>query len=136
MSFLSKFLLLKCSASVSVSTRRLLGTVACVSVAWAGVVSPAMAQDRTAWLRDNESTKMTGYLLQGEDVYALCDEDCSDLDLILYNEMGVMVDTDEQMDSFPIVTAPYEGTFIVEVAMPSCIHSAGCAVSLSSDYGF
>lgn len=136
MSLLSKSSLLKFSASGFVSVRGLLGTVACASVAWAGVVSPAMAQDRTAWLRDNESTTMTGYLLQGEDVYALCDEDCSDLDLILYNEMGVMVDTDEQLDSFPIVTAPYEGTFIVEIAMPSCLHSAGCSVSLSSDYGF
>jgi len=121
---------------MSVSARGLFGTVACVSVAWAGAMSPAIAQDRTAWLRDNESTTMTGYLLQGEDVYALCDEDCSDLDLILFNEMGVMVDTDEQLDSFPIVTAPYEGTFIVEISMPSCVHSAGCAVSLSSDYGF
>lgn len=126
----------KSRLSVRCSTRRVLSTLACASVAFIGAVSPAIAQDRTAWLRDNETTTMTGYLLQGEDLYAICDEDCSDLDLYLYNEMGVMVDADDEVDSFPIVTAPYEGTFVVEVAMPSCNHGAGCSVSLSSDHGF
>jgi len=111
-------------------------TVACASVALAGVVSPALAQDRTIWLNDNGKTTVTGYFLEGEDIYASCDADCTDLDLFLYTEVGVLVDSDEALDSFPIITAPYEGTFSVEVTMPSCTHSAGCSVSLSSDYGF
>lgn len=102
----------------------------------AGAFSPAMAQEHSSWIEDNETKKITGYLLQGESVSGLCDEDCSDLDLFLYNEMGVMVDSDDGIDANPIVTAPYEGTFVVEVAVPSCSHWAGCAVSVRSDQGF
>ncbi|MEL6602582.1 MAG: hypothetical protein AAFP20_05075 [Cyanobacteria bacterium J06614_10] len=116
--------------------RVLASTVACASVAFVGMISPAFAQDRTIWLRDNETTTITGYFLQGEDVYASCDQDCMDLDLFLYNEMGVLVDSDEAVDSFPIVTAPYEGTFSVQVSMPSCTHAAGCGATVSSDFGF
>ncbi|MFK8186716.1 MAG: hypothetical protein AB8B99_25350 [Phormidesmis sp.] len=101
-----------------------------------GAFIPAMAQEHSSWIEDNETKKITGYLLQGESVSGLCDEDCSDLDLFLYNEMGVMVDSDDGIDANPIVTAPYEGTFVVEVAVPSCTHWAGCAVSIRSDQGF
>lgn len=116
--------------------RSLATTIACASVALAGIVSPAVAQDRSIWLNDNGQTTVTGYFLAGEDIYASCDEDCMDLDLYLYTEQGVLVDSDEAVDAFPIITAPYEGTFSVTVTMPSCTHSAGCSVSLSSDYGF
>ncbi|MEM6448679.1 MAG: hypothetical protein AAF703_00020 [Cyanobacteria bacterium P01_D01_bin.105] len=102
----------------------------------AGALSPVLAQEHSSWIEDNETKKVTGYLLQGESVSGLCDEDCSDLDLFLYNEMGVMVDSDDGADANPIVTAPYEGTFVVEVAVPSCTHWAGCAVSIRSDQGF
>ena len=101
-----------------------------------GFVSPAMAQEHSSWIEDNETKKITGYLLQGESVSGLCDEDCSNMDLFLYNEMGVMVDSDRNADANPIVTAPYEGTFVVEVSVPSCEHWAGCAVSIRSDQGF
>mgnify|MGYP001800668993 CR=1 FL=1 len=110
--------------------------IACAGVALVGIVSPAMAQSRTLWLNDNGQTTVTGYFLEGEDIYASCDEDCMDLDLFLYTELGVLVDSDEELDSFPIITAPYDGTFSVQVTMPSCTHSAGCSVSVSSDYGF
>lgn len=116
--------------------RSIATTLACASIALVGIVSPAFAQDRTIWLNDNGQTTVSGYFLRGEDIYASCDEDCMDLDLFLYNEMGVLVDSDDALDSFPILTAPYEGTFSVQVTMPSCTHSAGCSVSLSSDYGF
>ncbi|MEL7353697.1 MAG: hypothetical protein AAF171_16930 [Cyanobacteria bacterium P01_A01_bin.116] len=114
----------------------LLAAIACASGIFVSTMGPAIAQNRTAWLKDNETTTMTGYLLQGEDISALCDEDCNDINLFLFNEMGVMVDSDNQIDATPIVTAPYEGTFVVEVSMPSCVHGAGCSVSLSSDHGF
>ena len=97
---------------------------------------PAIAQEHRSWIEDNETKKITGYLLQGESVSGLCDEDCSNMDLFLYNEMGVMVDSDDGIDANPIVTAPYEGTFVVEVSVPSCSHWAGCAVSVRSDQGF
>ncbi|MGB3297295.1 MAG: hypothetical protein WBA76_03420 [Phormidesmis sp.] len=122
--------------SFTFKLRSFVGTAACALAIVNGAMSPAVAQSRDRWLKDNESTTMTGYLLQGEDVYALCDEDCHDLNLFLFNEMGVMVDADEQIDSFPMVTAPYDGTFVIKVAVPSCTHWAGCAVSVSSDRGF
>jgi hypothetical protein len=116
--------------------RLLAGAVAGASVALGGLVSPAIAQDRTAWLYDNQTTSMTGYFLAGEDIYAVCDEDCLDIDLFLYDETGTLVDADEALDSYPIVTAPYEGNFTLQVNMPNCTHTSGCAVSISSDYGF
>ena len=116
--------------------RALATSMACASVALIGIVSPAVAQSRTVWLDDNGQTTVTGYFLQGEDIYAECDEDCMDLDLYLYTELGVLVDSDEEIDAFPIITAPYDGTFSVKVTMPSCTHSAGCSASISSDHGF
>lgn len=101
-----------------------------------GLLRPALAQEHSSWIEDNEKKTITGYLLQGESVSGLCDEDCSNLDLFLYNEMGVMVDSDDGINANPIVTAPYEGTFVVEVSVPSCEHWAGCAVSIRSDNGF
>lgn len=112
------------------------GTLSCATLAIAGLVSPAIAQDRTVWLQDNETTTITGYFLQGEEVYASCDEDCADLNLFLFNEMGAMVAADDAVDAFPVVTAPYDGTFSIEVSMPTCTHGAGCSASISSDFGF
>ncbi len=122
--------------SFSPRLRILAGSIACTVMALSSAISPAVAQDRTAWLKDNQTTTMTGYLLQGEDIYGLCDTDCNDINLSLYNEMGVMVDADNRADAFPIVTAPYEGTFVIEVSMPSCTHGAGCSVAVHSDQGF
>jgi hypothetical protein len=115
---------------------KLFGSVAAASVAFGSLVSPAMAQERTVWLRDEEMVTMTGYLLKGENVYADCDEDCSDLDLFLYNEFDKLVASDDELDAFPVVTAPYEGTFSLVVTMPSCNHVSGCSASVRSDYGF
>ena len=122
--------------SFFLSSRAIATSFACVSVALVGLVSPALAQSRSVWLNDDGQTTVTGYFLQGEDIYANCDEDCMDINLYLYNEMGALVDADSAGDAFPIVTAPYDGTFIVEIAMPSCLHSAGCSAAISSDHGF
>lgn len=123
-------------SSVSAKMRTLATSVACASVALFGIIAPAVAQNRTVWLNDNGQTTVTGYFMQGESIYADCDEDCMDLDLYLYNELGVLVDSDDAYDAYPILTAPYEGTFSVQVTMPSCRHSAGCSASISSEYGF
>jgi len=118
--------------------RALATSLACASVALAGLVSPALAQeaDRTTFLREGESETFTGYFLKDEVITAVCDEDCSDLDLFLYSEIGAMLDSDEELDAYPVLIAPYEGEFSVEVSMPSCSYSAGCSASISSEYGF
>lgn len=116
--------------------RTIASTAIFTSITVITIVSPAAAQDRTAWIKDNETVTMTGYLMQGEDIYGLCDDDCNDINMFLYNEMGVMVDSDNQINAYPIVTAPYDGTFVIEVTMPSCTHGVGCSISLNSDQGF
>ncbi len=111
-------------------------SVAFSSIAFIGIVSPASAQGYTVWLKDNERITVTGYFIQGESIHASCDQDRTNLDLYLYNEMGVLVDADEAISATPELTAPYEGTFSVQIIMPSCTHSAGCSAAISSDYGF
>lgn len=103
----------------------------------ASAAPQAQAQDRSLWLYNGEYTTVSGYLIAGETVYGACDEDCTDLDLFLYDAAsGELVYEDTAIDSIPFVTAPWDGDFIVEVVMPSCVHPQGCAVWLSSDYGF
>lgn len=124
MSFTSKF-------------RSAVGAAAVASVALVGLGSPAIAQeapDRSFYLEEGESKTEEAYLYAGEDVYATCDSDCSDIDITLYTELGVEVDSDVELDAFPIVTAPFDGNFIIEVSMPDCDNI--CEVSLSSDEGF
>ncbi|NJM97513.1 MAG: hypothetical protein HC800_10395 [Phormidesmis sp. RL_2_1] len=128
------------------SSLRTLSTTACsVAMITVGAITvgamvdinrPAIAQDYTAWLQDNASTQVTGYFLQGESIYGSCDQDCNDINMFLFNEMGVMVDADDAIDATPIVTAPYEGTFVIQVKMPSCTHGLGCRLFVSSDNGF
>ena len=122
--------------------RSALSTAAFISVAALGTINPAAAQDRIEILSTDESAMMTGYLYEGESVYAICDQDCSDIDLYLYNEDGSPAYdiygnavSDIATDAFPVVTAPYEGTFMIEAYMSSCSTSV-CSVSVSSDNGF
>lgn len=110
--------------------------VAVASFALVGLVSPAIAQDRTVFLKEGESTRMEAILIAGESVYATCDTDCSDIDMALYTELGVEVDSDFELDDYPNVTAPFSGVFYIEVSMASCSHYLGCEVSVSSDEGF
>ena len=50
----------------------------------------------------------------------LCDNDCSDLDLILIDSDGRVVDSDQLPDDYPIVTAPRAGSYTIEVRMAAC----------------
>lgn len=115
--------------------RKIVSSLTCASFAILGSVSPALAE-RTLWLKEDEEATVTGFFMEGESIYAECDEDCENLDLYLYTKMGALVDSDEELDAFPIVVAPYEGEFSVKAAMPSCTHAAGCSASINSDYGF
>lgn len=99
-------------------------------------IEEAIAQDRSLWLTDDSQATLQGYFLQNEDIFAFCDEDCHDIDLFLYNRQGTLIDSDDATDAFPVVTAPYDGKFSVKVTVPDCSHSLGCAVSISSDFGF
>ncbi|MGY2766913.1 hypothetical protein [Thermostichus sp. MS-CIW-26] len=96
----------------------------------------AWAQSRSLWLLNGQSTVVTGYFYRGENIWAQCDQDCFDVDLVLYDASGQVVAADELLDDFPIVQAPYEGNFSVKVIMASCLHPSGCAVIVDSDYSF
>ena len=52
----------------------------------------------------------------------VCDNDCSDLDLRVYDSMGNMVDEDIELDDYPVlsVSAKRAGTYRVEVVMETC----------------
>jgi hypothetical protein len=56
------------------------------------------------------------------EIMGACDEDCSDLDLILYDGRGNVVDSDMLDDDFPIVSisVTHSGVFSVRVSMAEC----------------
>lgn len=56
----------------------------------------------------------TNYLLTG-----LCDQDCQDLDLAIYDENGNLVKRDTQIDATPVVsvTPQWTGNFRIRVSM-------------------
>lgn len=57
------------------------------------------------------------YLLRGS-----CDEDCRDVDLSVKSANGTTLGSDMLTDDFPIVSfvAPYTGSVVARVTMPSC----------------
>jgi hypothetical protein len=59
----------------------------------------------------------TSYAFMG-----VCDEDCHDIDLRLYDPDGDEVDSDIRSDDWPIVTVTpgFKGTYRVRVVMASC----------------
>jgi hypothetical protein len=79
---------------------------------------------------------LTGSLYQGEygwawiplvkgrsyKIVGVCDEDCYDLDLSLYNDSGEPIRTDPQGDALPNLTlrAPYSGYYMVKAPMARC----------------
>jgi hypothetical protein len=78
----------------------------------------------------------TGSLNDGEDelvqlelevgmeyqIMGACDEDCTDLDFILYDGRGNVVDSDMLEDDYPVVslTVSRSGVFAVRVSMAEC----------------
>jgi hypothetical protein len=88
------------------------------------------------WLMDDDTYVLTGQFYGNESIFGVCDIDCNDLDINLYDTNGSLVSSDTLIDNVPIVVAPYEGIFNVEVIMTSCTHPSGCAAQIDSDYGF
>ena len=75
-------------------------------------------------------------MLAGEVVNATCDSDCTDLDIMLYDATsGELVASDTLVDAQPVVAAPYEGNFVIEVVMASCSVEP-CATWTTSEHGF
>ncbi|MDJ0707562.1 MAG: hypothetical protein QNJ46_30165 [Leptolyngbyaceae cyanobacterium MO_188.B28] len=121
--------------SCKLNLRSLLAA-AFASAAVMSMTTEVKAQDRSLWLYNGQSTSMEGYFLAGEYIYGDCDQDCFDLDLFLYDASGELVYQDVETDAAPVLVAPYEGSFFVEVSMPNCSHPEGCEAWVSSDHGF
>ena len=110
--------------------------VALATVAFAGAATEAEAQDRSLWLSNGGAATVEGDFFGGESIYGSCDGDCYDLDLALFDSAGNLVSHDAAGDAAPVVVAPYDGYFYVEVSMPNCSHPSGCEAWVSSDNGF
>lgn len=70
------------------------------------------------------SDTLTLQLRKGLDyaILGVCDEDCQDMDLKLYDENGNLIGTDEKPDSIPVVyvTPIWTGAFRLKVDIPDC----------------
>ncbi|MBD1914552.1 MULTISPECIES: hypothetical protein [Cyanophyceae] len=115
---------------------KMTATVALGAIAIATTATIAQAQSRADWLSTGETITYEGYLLADEAVFASCDDDCSDLDMFLYDaQSGELVASDTLVDAVPGVVAPYEGNFLIELVMASCSVEP-CATWTESDAGF
>ncbi|MEM9006936.1 MAG: hypothetical protein AAGE59_25840 [Cyanobacteria bacterium P01_F01_bin.86] len=114
-----------------------IGAIAMLSgFAIAGTASFVKAQSRTTFLASGESETYEGYFLANEDIYASCDRNCEDLDIYLYDAFtGELITSDTLVDANPVVTAPYDGDFLVETAMITC-STGTCETWTDSDHGF
>lgn len=115
---------------------KMTATVALGAIAVAATASIAQAQSRVDWLASGDSMSYDGYLLAEEAVFASCDSDCADLDIFLYDAIsGELVASDTLVDAAPVVVAPYEGDFVIQVVMASCSLEP-CETWTDSDAGF
>ena len=83
------------------------------------------------WLKQGESFDLEQYLSANESITAGCNEDCFDVDLILYDATRKEVihqDTEDNIN--PKITAPYDGDFVVNLSLLNCSLSRGCKVWL------
>lgn len=78
----------------------------------------------TGTLRQGQQTSYTLDLQQGARylLAGVCDRDCSDLDLALYDDSGNLLDDDTAADDVPIVNVVprWTGRFRVTVTMHAC----------------
>jgi|GEM_PF-1494631 len=61
-------------------------------------------------------------------IVGVCDNDCSDLDLDIYDENGNLISSDHKANSFPFIglRPKWTGEFTVKVNMVSCSTEADC----------
>ncbi|WP_213979913.1 hypothetical protein [Sphingomonas sp. dw_22] len=53
-------------------------------------------------------------------IIGVCDGDCENLDIHLYDASGKLVDKDDQTDDFPIVGVDASGNYVARVTMEKC----------------
>ena len=78
----------------------------------------------TGSLNDDAAANVTLELAIGVEymIFGACDQDCSDLDLTIYDAAGNQIDSDLELDDVPIVTVTpaRTGTYSIRVAMATC----------------
>lgn len=78
----------------------------------------------TGSLDNHESESLTLNLRSGNDyaIIGVCDEDCSDIDLRLFDEDGDEVDADVETDDNPVVqiSPRSSGKYRIKVVMATC----------------
>ena len=86
-----------------------------------------LTEDNTRWMNTGESFRTEVYLFQDEPIAGTCSNDCYDVDLTLYEISAKrIVAKDHGNTTTPMVNAPYEGSFVLQVGMENCARSGGC----------
>jgi hypothetical protein len=75
-------------------------------------------------LNDDATTDLSVDLKAGKDyvLWGVCDQDCTDIDLVIYNNNGDEVDSDLQTDDKPLlhVIPARDGKYRIKVSMVTC----------------
>jgi hypothetical protein len=75
-------------------------------------------------LREGQNTSWTVRLNAGTEyrIVGVCDNDCSDVDLKLFNPAGTMVDEDIETDDVPVlsITPPATREYTIRAIMATC----------------
>lgn len=75
-------------------------------------------------LEDNQAESITLTLEAGVPsvIAGVCDSDCGDIDLWLYDENNNLIDFDEEVDDYPfvVVTPEWTGEYVLEAGIPNC----------------
>ncbi|EDN66147.1 conserved hypothetical protein, secreted [Beggiatoa sp. PS] len=81
-------------------------------------------------LEDDEATRLTLKLYRRNSyvIAGVCDEDCRDMDIELYDDDGNRVDFDMKSDDKPVVrvTPAWTAKFTLKISMPSCRRGVYC----------
>ncbi|MBD1848839.1 hypothetical protein H6F87_02245 [Cyanobacteria bacterium FACHB-502] len=85
---------------------------------------PPTHEPQIQTLRDGRSSVMTLNLRSGASyrLVGVCDADCADLDLKLYDQNGNLISSDIAADSTPIISVVprWSGQFYLQVDMANC----------------
>jgi len=84
----------------------------------------------SAGAAQGEAQRITLHLDAGGEyrIAAVCDADCTDIDLRLFDQNGRLIEEDLGRDDHPIVSSlpAWSGAFVVEARMHDCRHAEGC----------
>lgn len=86
---------------------------------------PSGVQDVVTGLRAGSEYRWNVGTLRGGQTYAFfgaCDDDCSDVDIIVEDENGIEVGSDTLVDDYPVVviTPRYDGPFTARILLVNC----------------